>query len=245
MKKEIYEKLGAKEFQRLVFKVEKIKWKLIKTLLPNYTTKMEAIYKRQRDKALQKAKTQEEINSINSVYKNNVMAMKQEYNTEQNINYHINMNNPSEIINYLNSNKTIHKSWLLFDATITPILVSLLVLGNTWTIPFIVIVGLEVIKNFECINLQNYSLACYEEKREKLERYSQKNVERRKKKYGEAQKVIIKVVTESEEVPSIERIIEEAQTKESLEQLKMILIKERENRKKIEKESNRVRGNVK
>ena len=242
-KKKLYEKLGAKRFKSLTFKVESIKWKLIKKLLPNYTTKMERQLRKQRDKQLKKATTQEEKDRINRMFVKNVMLMRKEYNTEQNLNYHIDINDPNTIVDYLKRNKAIHSSWLKLDAVLIPILVSLIALGNTWAIPLLVIVGLESVKNMQCINLQNYSLVCYEEKKDRIEKISERKISQKQKKYGEAQKVITKTIEQSEEVPSLDEIIEQASSKESLIQLKQLLLQERENRKR--NEENKVRGNVK
>ena len=242
MKKETYEKLGAKQFKKIVFKAEKLKWKILKKVMPNYTKKIEKQYKKARDMKLKKAKTDEERELINLNYKHNVLAMKKEYYTEQNANYHLDIHNPEVTEYHLNNNKKIHMTWLKIDAVIAPILLTLLALGNTWTIPLIVIVGLEALKNFQCINLQNYSLACLEEKKEQIEKLSNRTIERKRKKYGEAQNVIVKVFTESESIPSIDKIISEAKSKESLEQLKELLLIEKNNRNKIEEEKQKVRG---
>lgn len=235
-KKELYELLGAKKFKKIVLKVEKVKWKIIKKLLPNYLKGMEKQFKIQRDKKLRTAKTEAERKRIINEYKSNIILMRKEYNEEQNINYHLDIINPDRIKEYLMSNKSIHLNWLKLDAIITPILLSLLAIGNTWTIPIIVIVALEAIKNFECINLQNYSIACYEEKQEKLNKLSNRLVKKKRKQFGEAQDVITKVVAESDKVPSLEEVIEEARTPESLEQLKQLLLKEKRNREKMKKE---------
>lgn len=248
MKKETYEKLGAKRFKKLVFKVEKIKWKAIKKFFPNYLKGMEKQYSKIRDKQLKKAKTEEERKLIIENYKKSVIQMKKEYYTEQNINYHMDLKNPEEIKEHLKRNKDIHKMWLKVDAIAAPILISLLALGNTWTIPIIAIVGLEAIKNFQCINLQNYSLTCLEENKEKLEKISTKVIERSRNKYKEAQDVITKVITESEVVPDIDTVIKESKSKESLEQLKELLLREKEKRNKFieekEKVKEKVRGNI-
>lgn len=239
-KKELYELFGAKRFKKIVLKVEKAKWKIIKKFLPNYLKGMEKQFRIQRDKQLKNAKTDEERKNIINTYKSNVMLMRKEYNREENANYHFDITNPDKIKDYLINNKIIHINWLKLDAILAPILVSLLALGNTWTIPLIVIVVLEAIKNFECINLQNYSIASYEEKKEKLKKLSNRVIERNSKKYGEAQDVITKTINENDEVPSIDEIIKNAKSKESLEQLKQYLLMEKNSRK--EKAKIKVKG---
>lgn len=242
-KKELYELFGAKRFKKVVLKVEKIKWKIIKKLLPNYLKEMENQFRIQRNKQLKKAKTKEERKNIIDAYKSNVMLMRKEYNTEQNINYHFDITNPDKLKDYLLSNKNIHMNWLKLDAVLAPVLISLLALGNTWTIPFIIIVALEALKNFECINLQNYSIECFEEKKEKLNKLSDRVVERNRKKYGEAQDVIAKTLIESDNVPTINEIKKNAKSIESLEQLKQYLLMEHNSRKeRNEKAKVKIKG---
>ena len=241
MKKETYEKLGAKKFKKLVFKAEKLKWKFIKKFIPHYTKILENQFSKQRDKQLKKAKTEEERIQIINKYKSNVMLMKKEYNTEQNLNYHMDVNKPDEIKSYLERNKNIHKMWLKIDAILAAVLASCIALGNTWAIPAIVVVALEAIKNFECINLQNYGLVCLEEKRERIEQFSNRQLERSRKKYGEAQDVITKTIIESDTVPEIDKVISESTSKESLEQLKQLLLQEQANRNRINQEKGKVK----
>lgn len=232
MKKETYEKLGAKQFKKIVLKFEKIKWRFIKNHMPNYLKRCEHKLKKQRNFQIKKAKSQEEIDLIKARYKKNVMLVKKEYYTEKNINYHLNLINPDETKYYLECNKNIHKFWLKVDAIASPILIGLLATGNIWALPGIVIVGLEALKNFQCINLQNYSLCELEEQKEVIEKLSAREIGRKRKKYGEAQDVITKVISESENIPTVDKIISEAKTKESQDQIRELFLKEHERRNK-------------
>ena len=242
-KKEISEMFGAKEFKKIVLKVEKIKWKIIKSLLPNYLKGMEKQFIIQRDKALKKAKNEDERKQIIDIYKTNIMIMRKEYYSEQNINYHLDLNNPERIKEYLKRNKSIHMKWLRVDLVLAPILITILGLGYTWAIPFIAIVGLETIKNFECINLQNYNLVCFEEKEEKLKRLSNKMAEQNRKKYGKAQDIIEKTIYDSKEVPKITKVIETAKSEspESIDQIIQLLKNEKINREKKQEEKEKVK----
>lgn len=233
-KKKIHKMLGAEKFQKVVFFVEKLKWKAIKNFFPNYLKSSENHLKRQRDAKLEKATTDEE-KKINTEYKQTLLILKKEYYTEQNINYHIDMYDPMNMINYSKKNRKIHSSWLKVDAALVPVIIALFVLGNQFAIPLAVITLLEAIKNIECINLQDYNIIQLEEKKDKLERAAQKLVEKRSKRYGEAQEVITKTIDKSEEIPSITQIIDGIDSKEKLEQMRQLLLNEK-NRREHKKE---------
>ena len=234
----------AKKFQKVVFKIEKTKWKVVKKVFPSYPKKMEAFYKKVRDKELLNAKTEEEKRIINNIYKFNVISMRREFYTEKNSNYHMDMLNPLGMIDYLKLNKNIHKRWLKVDAVLMPILIALLSLGNTWTIPLIGIITLESLKNVKCITQQNFKIEKIIKEKEKLERISNKRVENRDKKYGEAQKLISEKIFESEELPSITEIINKATSKEQLEQIKQLIITETKMREQRNKENIKSIGGI-
>lgn len=63
------EKLGALKFQKAVFKIEEIKYKLIKKLFPNYIKYIDLIINFNRNLKLKKAKTKEERTLIIDYYR--------------------------------------------------------------------------------------------------------------------------------------------------------------------------------
>lgn len=234
----------TKKFQKIVFKIEKNKWKTIKKVFPNYPQKMEAFYRKIRDKELLNAKTEEERRIINNIYKFNVILTRREFYTEKNSNYHMDMLNPLGMIDYLKMNKNIHMRWLKVDAITIPVFITLLSLGHTWTIPVIGLIILESVKNIKCVTQQNYKIEKILKEQEKLERLSNKRIENRDKKYGEAQKLISEKVIENEELPSMTEIINNITTKEQLEQLKQLIIAESKMREQRNKENIKSIGGI-
>ena len=103
------DKLGAKKFQKVVLKAEELKFKVIKKLFPRFIEHYDKYCDRRRDKALKKASTAEEQKRIVNDYRNQKIAMRRELNREQNRNYHMDENKPTEFLYYLNWNKDVHK----------------------------------------------------------------------------------------------------------------------------------------
>lgn len=238
------QKTLTKKFQKVVFKIEKTKWKTIKKVYPNYPKKLEAFYRKIRDKELKYAKTEEQKRIINNIYKFNVLLMRREFYTEKNNNYHMDMLNPLGMIDYLKVNKDIHMRWLKVDAIAMPVLITLLALGNTWAVPIIGITTLETLKNIKCVTQQNYKIEKIMKEQEKLERIANKRIDNREKKYGEAQKLISEKVLESEELPSMTEIIDNIQSKEQLEQLKQLIINEAKIREQRNKDNIKSIGGI-
>ena len=123
------DKLGAKKFQHVVLKVEELKIKVIKKIFPRYMEHFDKYCDKNRDKALKKAKTEEERNEIIKNYRNQKIAMRKEFNREQNRNYHMDENKPTEFLYYLNWNKSVHKKGLIRNAILLAALSGGLALG--------------------------------------------------------------------------------------------------------------------
>ena len=94
---ELCEKLGANKFQKVVFKVEELKYKVIKTFFPRYIEWYDKLCDRKKKKELKKAKTKEEQKKIIDHYRMQKMIMRKEFHREQNRNYHMDPNKPTEI----------------------------------------------------------------------------------------------------------------------------------------------------
>ena len=180
-----HEKLGALEMQKIVMKVEKLRYKIIKTFFPNYID----YYDRQCNKAqkqeLKKAKTKEEREEIIRKYNLAKMYMRIELIREQNRNYHMDFEKPTKVITELKWNKSVHEEGLKFNIITIAVFTGLGFLGLSWSIPIIIAeIGFALI-NFECINLQKYNLCRYKIMEEPLQKRGQRNFERHVEKYGE------------------------------------------------------------
>lgn len=127
-KKKMYEILGAKKFQEVVLKLEKLKFKVGKFLFPNdklYKIGEKRLEKR-KQRELKKAKNEEKKKEILNIYKYKKLKMKRQLANCQNDNYHLNLTNVDEFKKYLKWNKKVHKGGIIknivFVLTTIPIL---------------------------------------------------------------------------------------------------------------------------
>ena len=151
-KLKVYEKLGALKFQKVVFKVEELKFKILKKCCPNFIRYFDKYMDWKKKNLLKHAKTEEEIKQIKDEVKIAKMAMRKEWNEEKNRNYHMDPNRPTEIIQFLKWNKDVHKKGLIKDGILIPILIAGVVLQIPGTIFLLAYEVLSAAINFECIN---------------------------------------------------------------------------------------------
>lgn len=235
-KEKLYKMLGSEQFQKVVFAVEKIKFKLIDLLPFNLDAFISKRYNKiyaKKAKKLYSEATKKELKQ-NLLFKQ--LHLKKEISRKQNNNYHINFYNIEETKKYLENNKKIHINGLKSNLIYFVILLLPLILSSG--VPFIVSLILlflnilGTIINFECINLQNYNL-------ERLEKSSQrlKNIQERKnKKYYENNKEIIEGIKEefvkNPEILKTQQLLKIAKEKESLNQLRNLVLNELDIRNK-------------
>ena len=224
---ELCKKLGAEKFQKVVFKVENIKYKLLKKMWPNFIVYFDKRCDKQKQRQLKKAKTEEERKKIIEDCRNRKMAARKELNREQNINYHMDMNKPMEMLYYLDWNKNIHKRGVIQNSILIPLLIVAASFGYTIAIPFLVEELFSLFVNFQCINIQNYNISRIKLREEQLTKIAERRQQSNIKKYGEAAKVIDKAMSQTEEIPSFKQIIENAKTPEELQQLRELVLKTR------------------
>ena len=217
------EKLGALQFQKVVFKVEDIKFKVLKKLWPNFLVFYDKQCDKKKRKLLKKAKTEEDRKRIIEETRKLKMAMRKEWHREQNRNYHMDMNKPTEMIYYLNWNKNIHKRGLTVNAITIPLLTVATAAGLPFAIPLLIEEVASAFINFQCINIQNYNIYRFKEREETFQKMEARRMESNMKKHGEAAKVISKAMEKTEEIPTMKQIIEGIETKEQLEQLRSLV----------------------
>lgn len=233
-KMEICKKLGAVQFKKIVFIVEKIKFKALKKLVPNYLKYFDKHVDKLTKKRLKEAKTEEEKQII--IYKSKIdkMQERREFYQEENRNYHIRKENPTQIIKYLELNKKIHKNGLVGNAIFGLLTIPGLIFGSKLALIFLVFEIIEAIINFECINLQNYNIYRLTKVKDKIEKKEKAKIERDSVLYKEISEDIHKVVMEKDEIPTIDDILACADTPEKLEQLKQLLAKTKSQRNILE-----------
>ena len=175
---EICKKLGAIQFKKIVFIVEKTKFKVLKKLVPNYLKYFDKHVDKLTKKRLKEAKTEEEKQII--IYKSKIdkMQERREFYQEENRNYHIRKENPTQIIKYLELNKKIHKNGLVGNAIFSLLTIPGLIFGSKIAIIFLAFEIIEAIINFECINLQNYNICRLTKVKDKIEKKEKAKIER-------------------------------------------------------------------
>ena len=219
-KKELHEKLGALKFRELVLKVEKLKFKVMKKIWPNFINHYEKWCDFNTKRLVKNANSKEEADLIEFNNKMAKLKNRKEWNREENRNYHIDNRYPTEIINYLNWNKEVHQKSLKKDI----IFISLFGLGTCYSLPLalpllIISCGSAVV-DLECINLQEHSIAEYELCKPALIKKERKDTLKRNSEYIEAKKLIGDITLQNRRILTVEEVIGSIKTKEQAEQIK-------------------------
>ena len=225
-----YERLGALRFQKIVFKVEEAKFKIIKRCFPNFLHHFDKYCDRRQKRAIKRAKTAEEIQEIRNRTKLAKMAMRKELHDEKNRNYHMDPKRPTEIVGYLQWNKEVHTKGLIKDAILIPILIAGVVFQVPGAIALLVWELLSAAVNFECINIQNYNLCRVERMIPTLKRREEQSVQRNIEEFGQAAEVIHKSIEQSESLPTFDEILANIDNVEQLRQMREMFRREHEER---------------
>lgn len=222
--------LGAEKFQKVVFKVESLKYKTIKFVCPNFLNYYDKFLDYKRRKEIKKAHSSANKKMINEKYRRHKMLVHKEFNCEKNINYHMDINHPSGFIYYLNWNKNVHKRGLVKNA----FLISCFGMLSFFEVPFApLLMMLEIggaIINFQCINIQNYNIYRFKQNEEKLKKLEKISQERNLRKYGEASKIINQCMNKTDDLPSFDDIVSNVENVEQLQQLRSMIIATKCNR---------------
>lgn len=218
-------KLGAVQFQKIVFVVEKLKFKVLKKILPNYIQIFDKHVDRVVRKKLETANSDEERQAIIYKAKMDKMQERREFYQEKNRNYHISKDNPSMMIKYLEKNKEIHKNGLIRNGIFSLLMVPGLIFGSDLAIIIIILQLIEAGINFECINLQNYNICRLTKIADRIQQREKKKNEADAQRYKDVAKEIHQAVMEKDEIPTIDEVLALADTPEKLEQLRQLVAK--------------------
>ena len=220
---ELCKKLGAERFRKIVLKIEKTKFKLEKRLFPNILTRYEKRLDKMKNKELKKATTEEQKQEILTKYKSIKMFVRKQYHNNENANYHMSSLRPTQMYEFAKWNKDIHIRSMKKD-----IIVAASSIGLSFINPFFLIVLpyelLSMFIDFQCINLQNYTMSRMEEKEEIIKKMEERKLRSEIKNHGEAAKVISKTIEESVDVPEPDQIIDNIENIEQLKQIKEMLL---------------------
>jgi len=228
-------RLGALKFKDFVLRLEEKKYSLVKRIFPSIISKYDKFFDFRKKQELKRAKTEQERQLIIKKYQQAKMMVRIQYNNNQNANYHISSLRPTQMYHYAKWNKRIHERGLKKDIAVT-----LGALGLSFLNPItLVIVPIELLSmfiDFECVNLQNYTISRMEEKKETIERMESRNITKEVQRHGEAAKVIGKAMTQTENIPEPEMVINSITSKEQLEQIKDMLLRTKSKREVMQKE---------
>lgn len=230
------EKLGASKFQKAVFKVEDIKYKVLKTVCPNYLKYSDKLIDWQKRKKLKKLHSDIERKKVIASANYQKKISHKEFHREINRNYHMNSNRPLEIIRYLEWNKNVHKRGLKSDVIIICCLLIISCLGIGQAAIIIPFELFSAFINFQCVNIQNHNIYRFKEKEDKLRKIQEAQIERNSTKYAEANKLIADKHRELEDVPTIDDIISNVETIEQLQQLRKLIEKQKSTNNMIAKQ---------
>lgn len=223
-KKKIYRMLGAEQFQKVVLFIEEIRYKIIEKFFPNIKNWYEAACD-QRYLEQQKRKNKRKNQKSLYDYQMTKLAFRKELAYKQNRNYHYNPNYPTKFIEYLEKNKRIHQISLLKNSIFLILLgVSSPILSSISPIIFsllVAICSLGIIKDFECINLQNYNLCRFQEEKIKIRMQELEEMKKREnlEKLSKVIEPISTIIEKQIEIPSMEQVIQQVETKEQKQQL--------------------------
>ena len=212
----LYRLLGAEVFQNVVFKIEKLKYKLLDKI-PNIERKIDALidFKYRLLSYLHK----DRIPEYNEKKKFSKMRYRKEIYMKKNINYHCNMEYPSEFIKQLEFNKDVHMKGITYNigaliaiilgSFIFPISSSLLIILSIYQV-------LALFINFECVNLQNYNLERFnnERRQNSFQKKTERSYRSNYQKYGKASEKICELLKNSSNIPSIDDTISVMETEE-------------------------------
>ncbi len=223
-KLKIYTLLGAEQFQKVVFILEKLKYQIIQKFFPN----IKVYYEKQCDKQfLRRIRKQHIVDekTLLREYQKQKLVFRKELVYKQNRNYHYDPNYPTRFIKYLEMNKKIHQRGMKKNIIIIVIIgITTFMLGN----PFPVFSGicalaqvLSLVINFECVNLQNYNLCRFQNKRmySCLKRLEDKKLESNLKNLQEGIVPVSQAINSQIQIPSIDEIVNNITTREQAVQL--------------------------
>lgn len=222
--------LCAKKFQKFVFKIERLKWKIVRKLIPNYLKIVDKFIEKNCEKKIRKAKKSEEIDAIKRNGVMQKMALRKEYNKKENLNYHINKNRPSQFIQELNWNKSIHQRNLKWNGILLPASIIASSLGFWQAIPFSIYQAISTFINFQCINVQNYNIFRIKKIENRLKVKEQKIEQNQIEKYKDGYELIGNKIEEKKDIVNINEIVENISSIKQLKQIKELLIEEQKKR---------------
>ena len=233
-KEKLYRLLGASWFQKVVFKVEDLKFKFIDRFCPNIDKWYCNYCDKRVHKLCLKVDSKEEKERIRLNYNFKKMSFKKELRDKKNRNYHIDFNNASKFKDYLLWNKKVHRDGMIWNGIwISLCSLALFFTSGIASILTSIWLGYNILAlgvNFECVNLQNYNILRFEEKEEVLKKMERRSKNRDVKNFAKVGERIYNKLCNRVEIPRSSDVVSDITDKEELEQLRRLALEVKEQR---------------
>ena len=231
-KLKLHEKFGAEKFQKVVLTFDKWKFKLLnkKAIRKGYLKFADKRIQYQIDEALCKDLTDEQREELLDIEKRSKTLVRVELNEKRSINYHIGVNRRKEQFpSALEMNKKIHKDCLKRNGQLLGACIGLGILG----IPILpqIVGGYQIIaafKNMQCINIQEYNLARMKSAEKLIAKANRNEIQQLREKNQELISDISKAKTRGQNIDTLNRIVEGMTSKESLEQMRALILQQKQ-----------------
>ena len=246
-KYKLHEKLGARWFQNIVGKYDQKKFwllnkvrnrkrsKLLTKLFPNRKKKekpsiIDRFVNYREKELLKKATTEEQIRIIKEETIRNKNIIKKQIKEGKSVNYYEGVDRRVELFpDYLKLNKKHHQNALKKDMVVIGICIGVGLLGMP-VLPWIVgsYQALDVIKDLQCINLQEYNLARIKTIEKKL---VARNMQKMQQIYNENQEAIEslqKAKQQGKDIYTVEGLLDSLDSVEALQQLRKSFLETKE-----------------
>ena len=246
-KYKLHEKLGARWFQNIVGKYDQKKFwllnkvrnrkrsKLLTKLFPKRKKKekpsiIDRFINYREKELLKKATTEEQIRIIKEETIRNKNIIKKQIKEGKSVNYYEGVDRRVELFpDYLRLNKKHHQNALKKDMVVIGICIGVGLLGMP-VLPWIVgsYQALDVIKDLQCINLQEYNLARIKTIEKKL---VARNMQKMQQIYNENQEAIEslqKAKQQGKDIYTVEGLLDSLDSVEALQQLRKSFLETKE-----------------
>ena len=246
-KYKLHEKLGARWFQNIVGKYDQKKFwllnkvrnrkrsKLLTKLFSNRKKKekpsiIDRFVNYREKELLKKATTEEQIRIIKEETIRNKNIIKKQIKEGKSVNYYEGVDRRVELFpDYLKLNKKHHQNALKKDMVVIGICIGVGLLGMP-VLPWIVgsYQALDVIKDLQCINLQEYNLARIKTIEKKL---VARNMQKMQQIYNENQEAIEslqKAKQQGKNIYTVEGLLDSLDSVEALQQLRKSFLETKE-----------------
>ena len=198
------------------------------------------IIQNQTDKFLCKDLTDKQKEELLEDERRRKTLIRVELNERKSINYHIGVNRRKEQFPLtLEMNKRIHKDCLKRNGIIFSACIGLGMLG----IPILpqIVGGYQIIaafKNMQCINIQDYNLSRMKAAEKVIARANIGEINQLREENKELISDISKAKTRGENIDSLEQIVESMRSKESLEQMRAMILQQKQALEEANKKGN-------